>query len=274
MRHILVPTDFSASADNAVAYARLLASEFSARIALAHVHPIPQDPLRIGEWKKESYEEQEAILEQHAGWLRSTGLDVDVILQFGNAVSRLKRIVHREAIDLIVMGCQGEHYLSAKFFGSTTTALMDEVNTPILAVPVGFAPSFPRNPMWATDRRPVRSTKTLEPLYQLVDRATTELRVFHYQEAGENALPDDRFKELLAEVRHDYFVQLADGDTVEGAIRKFVRMTGVDLITVLHRQSSWLSRLITGSYTRSIVWRTPVPVLILQEVHSFSSVSK
>ncbi|NJB87680.1 nucleotide-binding universal stress UspA family protein [Lewinella marina] len=273
MRHVLVPTDLSSPADNALEYARLLAEEFSARLTLVYIHSLPRDPLRIGEVSSELYQQQEKALHARAERLRDQGLEVDIHIQLGKPIGRLKRLIYRNPFDLVVMGCQGENQVAGRFFGSTTTALMDEVTVPILAVPAGFPPAFPRALMWATDQRPVRNAKTLYPLYELVERATTELRVFHYQESGEKKLPDERFKELLAEVRHDFFYQLADGDTVEGAIREFVQLTGVDLITVIHRQSTWLSRLIVASNTREIIWRSPVPVLILQEVTTLSSVA-
>lgn len=268
MHHILVPTDFSVAADNALEYARLLAREFSATVTLAYVHSMPMDPMELGEVSAKLYQEGETAITKRAQQLRAVGLAVHTDVQLGMPAARLKSIIHKQDIDLIVMGCQGQHYLPEKFFGSTTTDLMAEVIVPIIAVPSHFTPKFPQHIMWATDRCPPRRAETLYPLFELVDRATTELRVFHYQESGESLLPKREFKELLLAVRHDYFYQLADGDSADRAIQQFVQSSGIDLIALIHRSSTWLSRMILSSHARRMVWTSPVPVMILQEKQS------
>ncbi len=236
-------------------------------MTLAYIHSLPMDPMRIGEISEELYADGEASLTHLAEELRDQGLVVYTEVQLGFPVDRLKSIIQKQPIDLIVMGCQGEHFLPEKVFGSTTTGMLEEVTIPILAVPNGYSPSFPQHIMWATDRRPVVSAETMYPLFELVDRATTKLLVFHYQQNGQ-ALPEKRFRELLADVRYDFFTQLKDGDSVDGAIREFVRTTGADLIALIHRRSTWLSKMIVPSTARRTVWTSPVPVLVLQEKQS------
>ena len=267
MQHLLVPTDFSPAADNALEYARLLATEFSATLTLAYIHAMPVDPMRIGEISSELYAEGEAAIQERAERLRSGGLVVYTEVQLGMPAPRLKAIIHKQSIDLVVLGCQGEHYLPEKYFGSTTTELMEEVATPLIAVPLRFEPRFPQHILWAADRTPPRRAETLYPLFELVDRATTELKVLHYQESDERELPEAAFEELLREVRYDYFYQLHDGDSVDRVIQKFVNSSGTDLVAVIHRGATWFSRLLRPSCTRRTVWTSSVPVLILQEQH-------
>ncbi|MCP9234579.1 universal stress protein [Lewinella sp. JB7] len=270
MRHLLVPTDFSQSATNAMQYAAILAREFDASVTLAYIHSLPMDPMRIGEVSAELYRDGEAQINDAATDLRERGLRVEVRVELGTPTARLKSIIQNSDVDFVVMGCQGEHYIPAKFFGSTTTALMDEVSVPILAVPNDFAPAFPQKIVWATDAVPVRTTETLFPLFDLVDRATTELNVYHYRGRKAAEFPEKRIKELLQDVRYDLFTQANDGATVEQAIRGFIRTIKADLLVLVHRDSRWLSRVLMSSNTRQAVWTSPVPVLILQEQLSFA----
>ncbi|MBB4079092.1 nucleotide-binding universal stress UspA family protein [Lewinella aquimaris] len=270
MRHILVPTDFSKAADNATAYAAILATEFGARITLAYIHSMPMDPMRIGEVSAELYRDGEAHMNALAERLRQQGLAVEVRMELGTPAARLKSIIQHSDTDLVVMGCQGEHYIPAKFFGSTTTELMDEVAVPILAVPGDFAPAFPQKMVWTTDEISVRRAETLYPLFDLVDRAGTELKVFHYRGSKPKAFPEDRVKELLSDVRYDLFTQSNDGASVDQAIRGFVRTVAADLLAIVHRDSHWLSRVLMSSNTRRAVWTSAVPILVLQEQLSFA----
>ncbi|WP_116108643.1 universal stress protein [Lewinella sp. IMCC34191] len=265
MRHILIPTDFSAAADRALAYGRLLAREFGATVTLAYIHSMPMDPMRMGEVSAELYEDGEAMLEKQADQLRAEGLTVDTEVQLGDAVSRLKSIVLKRGIDFIVMGCQGRHYVPVNLFGSTTTSLMEEVSVPILAVPLEYEPRKPEKIVWATDSTVPSGTDVLEPMLHLAERSGHELQVFHYQEYDERELPDPKFKELLADIPTDFYVQLDDGATADRAIRDFVAKTGADLVTLIHRRSGWLNRLVVASSTRKAVFTSPVPILILQE---------
>lgn len=268
MRHILVPTDFSKAADNALEYARLLATEFNAILTLAYIHPLPQPPLRLGEVSADLYQDGEKAIEARAHSLRTGGLEVRTEVQLGEPAGRLKKLIHDRDIDLIVMGCQGGHYLSEKFLGSSTTELMEQITVPIIAVPNTYTPGFPQHPLWATDSYPPRSVTTLHPLYELADRTAEELCVFHYQLATEASLPKAELRKLLADVPHDYFCQLADGEGTDRAIRDFVDLTGADLLTLIHRQTSWLRRMLLPSNTRRSVWSSAVPVLILQEAQA------
>jgi nucleotide-binding universal stress UspA family protein len=268
MRHFLVPTDFSAAAKNALRYAILLATEFDAALTLAYIHSMPMDPMRMGEISAELYADSERVLEGIADEVRHGGLRVHTNIQLGETVPRLKSIIVDSDIDFIVMGCQGEHYLPDRFVGSTTARLMEEVTVPILAVPRDFEGDFPQRIMWATDSRIGHDVSYLYPLFQIVDLATTPLQVFHYQEKGERELPDGRFREVLDEVRYDFYVQMDDGDSVDSAMRDFIHKTSVDLVAVVHRRVSWLSRVFVSSHTRQAIASVPVPLLILQERRS------
>lgn len=265
MEHILVPTDFSESADNAMNYAKYLAIEFGARITLAYIHSLPMDPMRVEGVSADLYREGEEAINRRAMQLKDVGLEVRTEVYLGTTVAKLKSIVHHNDIDLIVMGCQGENYLPTKFLGSTTTQLMDEVRTPIIAVPADFPPDFPEQFVLATDSQAPRGEDTLQPLREMVKKASTPLKVYHYQEKAENTLPDTTFRDALGKIDHEFFYQLDDGKPVERAITDFVEMAEADLVAVIHRRVNWLSKLMVVSSTRRTVWTSPVPVLILQE---------
>ncbi|PPK87611.1 nucleotide-binding universal stress UspA family protein [Neolewinella xylanilytica] len=265
MQHILIPTDFSPAAARAIAYGSLLAREYGAKVTLAYIHSMPMDPMRIGEVSSELYRDGEALLEDHAEQLRAEGLTVDTEVQLGTPVSRLKSIILKRQVDLVVMGCQGRHHVASNLFGSTTTSLMEEVTVPILAVPLNYQPRKPERILWAADSKVPKGSAMLEPMLELAERSGSELQVFHYQEADERELPDPKFKELLADVSCDIYVQVDNGLSVDIAIRDFVEKTGVDLITVIHRRTGWLNRLAVASSTRRAVFTSAVPILILQE---------
>ena len=264
MQHLLIPTDFSPAADCALAYGQALASAYGAKVTLAYIHSMPMDPMRIGAPSADLYQDGEVMLERLAAELRAGGLEVATEVQLGTPVARLKSIIHKQGIDLVVMGCQGRHYVPTQLFGSTTTALMDEVRTPILAVPLAYEPALPRRIVWAVDGKVPSGTAGLEPLLELAERSDQELQVFHYRQEDEPALPAAKFKELLADVPYDIYVRMDEGETVERAIRDFVDKLGADLVALIHRRSGWLNRLVVASATRRTVLTSPVPVLILQ----------
>lgn len=265
MKRILVPTDFSAGAQNALGYARLLAVHYDAQLTLVHLFSPPPDPMRIGIAAGEMLAEAKAKLAATARQLRGHGLRVTETVRQGAVVAGIKAIAFRDEVDLLVMGCQGEDFQPGRFAGSTTTALMDEINLPILAVPHNFAPGLPANMAWATDLTAPASTKVLAPLLDLLPLTNQELTVFHLLEDVEKALTPPDMGELLPGADYTTYAQTADGRKVEDAILHFIAKTNTDLIAMVHRHKGWFSKLMQASATRNTVWVSPIPVLILQD---------
>jgi nucleotide-binding universal stress UspA family protein len=104
---ILVPTDFSASADAALEYATFLAWRIGATLDMLHVWDLEvstgQEVERaLATERSAKMAALEALSNQH----RKTGVKIRSRLVFGDIASSIARVANQGEFDLIVMGTQ------------------------------------------------------------------------------------------------------------------------------------------------------------------------
>lgn len=264
MKHILVPTDFSPAADNALAYAEQLAIAFSARLSIVHIYMIPVEPEISGALVHTMIDNSEALVKERADRLRANGLTIHTEVFPGAATGGIRQYLKDNSdVDLIVMGCQGEQAIPARFIGSTTTALLDTVAIPLLAVPAHFSPRLPQKIVWATDSNPPERPETMQPVFELLTLAKRPLSIFHREEKTDQLPPDPAFARLLGQVDYEFWHQTDDDEPLESAINDFVASMEADLLVMLHRRKGWFARLFQVSNSRREVWSASVPVLVM-----------
>jgi nucleotide-binding universal stress UspA family protein len=265
MKHILVAIDFSKSADRALAYAEEIALVFSSKISLVYIHEPAESSPADAEIDLQLYSEASARLAQLGASVSERGIQTLISAYRGEIVPTLKKITVNGDCDLIVMGSQGENFLPDNPWGSTITSLMEDTRIPILSVP-GYAPvKYPRRFLLATDKECPHDLRQLHPLLQLLDTERTNLLLFHYQQATEDATPHRAYARLLQGTRHRFYYQVDDHQPIGTALVDFADLTAVDLLVVTHRDGHWLNSSPKGSVARRVTWSSSVPVLVLQD---------
>ena len=142
---ILVPTDFSPSADAALAHAGSLADRFRVPLHLLHVvHETNTDLYGLGDAKVHIDRLREEA--ESAARARLAELAPDRAVQEvhtavarhpeGNVVDAIEEYVLDSAIDLVAMGTHGDNYRQ-NMVGSVSARVVAESNVPVLTVRVG-----------------------------------------------------------------------------------------------------------------------------------------
>jgi universal stress protein A len=139
---ILVPTDFSETADAAFAYAQTLAAPFGASLHLVHVF---SDPYVLSAYAPDVYAEVPAVLREEAlrqvddelkkrAWKNDTGVPIITATAIGLTARELVRYATDHAIDLIVMGTHGRHGIARYLLGSVAEHIVRIAPCPVLTV--------------------------------------------------------------------------------------------------------------------------------------------
>ena len=151
IRRILVPTDFSATADAALDYAQLLAARFGATLQLLHVL---DDPFIDEGLVAEAYvsagpvlrtallRDAQARLAQRVAPLRradqregSPGLiRVEAEVLFGDGAHTIAEYARDRQVDLVVMGTHGRRGVAHLLMGSVAERLVRTAPCPVLTV--------------------------------------------------------------------------------------------------------------------------------------------
>jgi nucleotide-binding universal stress UspA family protein len=139
LKRILVPTDFSESANHALRYGISFAREYKAELTLLHVvetlsvgYASDLFPVPMAEVLDEITGYAKAELTKLVALARERGVTaLDVVIQ-GKPAAEVIRYAQEQAIDMIVLGTHGRGMLDHALFGSTTERVVRKAPCPVL----------------------------------------------------------------------------------------------------------------------------------------------
>jgi nucleotide-binding universal stress UspA family protein len=267
MDKILVPTDFSDNAFNALSYAVSLANHFGSQITLLHAHSVSGTsgmfPSAASFVKKEAAERAAAAIEKVEPQL-TTGGQIDTKIVQGSTTHLITELADTEEYDLILMGTQGASGLAEVFLGSTANAVIKEARVPVLVIPEGFAYRPIKQILFAIDDEGIAHAGVVKPLLQLAKKMQAPVRVFHQALGfGQDGI-DPSIGLYLEEVEHSFHYEL-DREAVNASINSFVKDSGADLLCMLRRPRGFLEEVFHVSATTKAVFDSPVPLLVLKD---------
>jgi nucleotide-binding universal stress UspA family protein len=156
IRKILVPTDFSAHADEAFRVAHTLARAVGAEVILFHIAHPPAVVLEGGRLLADPGKGKAVNLWDRFHNLQPAEPNVrvehEVIVAAPPGVNHILEILDRLGCDLIVMGTHGRSWLKHRLFGSVTEEVVRRARCPVMVVkapankavpPVARAPGSP-----------------------------------------------------------------------------------------------------------------------------------
>jgi nucleotide-binding universal stress UspA family protein len=140
IRHILVPTDFSAGSQRALETAIDMARDSGAKLTLFHVHHIPTTvfpdvilPL-APELQHNLEHSVQLVLDQWRERAVAAGVDADTRTAFGATHSEICAAAEALDADLIVIGTHGRGGLSHALLGSVAEKVVRKAPCPVLTV--------------------------------------------------------------------------------------------------------------------------------------------
>lgn len=158
---IVVPIDFSRSAEAALALARTLAEQFGSRLHLVHVVPNPMNqpwaadapgtnfPLLLRTWTDDARRRLVDIAAKMQ--LDSSRVTIDVLV--GLPQIAIAHYAEAQHADVIVMGRHGHASRDLVMLGSVADQVLRRATCPVLTVPFAQAPA-------ATDEWPASYAST------------------------------------------------------------------------------------------------------------------
>ncbi|MBF8269787.1 MAG: hypothetical protein HW386_1496 [Gammaproteobacteria bacterium] len=144
LKRILVPTDFSDTADLALRYGHSLARQYEAQLHLLHVIPDPTTAMGIYEqiadaippdWQETMLRHSEEQLQKQAAGVCGPANKVIRTTLQGDAYSEIIRYTKFNAIDLIVIGTHGRTSSVHHLIGGLTDRIFRKAPCPVLTVP-------------------------------------------------------------------------------------------------------------------------------------------
>lgn len=277
MKTILVPTDFSDASRNAARYAVNLANSLNYRVLLFHVFNTPvlmsnefsaAEMIDLGELEKEH---RERLAEEAALLKKGTGVTIDYTSMSGFTVDEIAIIEEKEKPDLIVMGLAHSGKISEFVFGSTSTDVVKNAQTPVIIVPEASQFKGIKKIAFASDLRMECDMSMHEPLKDMIEVFQASVAILNVvQEQADRIGKDDgvsgRRIEKYFENREHVYHFLENNDVIAG-IGEFIVSQHVDMVAMIPQKHNLISQLFRESTTQRMAFHVDVPLLTLPVVH-------
>lgn len=278
-KKILIPTDFSRNAWDAIVYATDMLHKESCDFYLLNVYDfadyatdnimVPQLDDQLFETLKSNSEKGLAKLLQQLSFRdQSPDHQFITLSQQNNLIDALREVVEIKGIDLIVMGTKGDSDALNKTFGSHTVMVMEKVrNCPVLAIPPTALYTVVEEIVFPTGFKSHYKKMEMEYLVYLAKITKSAVRVVHI--VKEDALTEEQrnFKELLEECLEgvDFSYHFLESDHINEAVDVFVQSRNSGMIAFINKKHTLFANLFTKPMVKELGMHARVPVLALHD---------
>lgn len=269
MKRILVPTDFSPQAENALKVAAQMARKYESEIYLLHSMEMPSGASSAGEFGnlpeaiffiKLAEKKFSELLE--LSYLQN--IKIKEAIGHGEIYDDISETVKDKDIDLVIMGSHGVSGFKEMFIGSNTEKVVRTSKIPVLVIKNNHSEFKIDNFVFATDF----SEECRAPFAEAQKFATAvdaKLHLLYINTPGEFTTTEDaetmmrKFVTGLENV--NYTLNIYNDVSVEKGILNFAKNTKAHLIGMSTHGRKGLSHFFNGSISEDLVNHANMPVI-------------
>jgi len=273
MKRILVPTDFSTHAENALKVAAQIAKETKSEIHLLHVLEIPNqmndaisvsaDIPEIMLFIKKGKETLNKLKEK--SYLK--GITVTESEKLGKPFQGIISYINENDTDLIVMGSKGSSGIEEILIGSNTEKIVRLSDTPVLVIKEEIANFNPKKIVFASDfseeiKKPFKKMIAFADLFNAELSLTTICTPNSFK-------PTPVAKKIMSDFAADanikkYSSHIYNDTNIEKGIVNFSNEVDADLIGLCTHGRTGLAHFFTGSISEDLVNHSVKPVIVFK----------
>lgn len=277
MKTILVPTDFSETAQWAVELAADVAKRAEAELILLHVIEEPSETsfnvtgeVDLSEaWEDKIFtmkliERSKKQMESLVHELRENGLKVKQEIRMGTAFYGIRDIIADHMVDLVVMGTEGRSKIEEMIIGSNTEKVIRHGKSPVLTVHKKPATTNFSNIVYAT------AMARDEKVFSSVVRSTQELynstihllRINTPGNFQRDVVSRKYMRDFAKKLQlKNFTINIFNDLTEEEGIIYFADSVNADLIAMATHGRAAFAHLLAGSIAEDVVFHSRRPVL-------------
>lgn len=189
----------------------------------------------------------------------------EAICDYDAFLSAVKQTVNLKKIDLIVMGTNGATGAMEVIFGSNTISVIRNVNCPVLVIPQGYKFVEPSNILFAIEYVENFKQESLKPLQYFIAKYHAELDILIL---NKDRMINESYNDKKSKIETFFKGCKHNFHTIEDvpsdiAMDCFVQIKETSMIAKIINKESFLKRLIEGSKTDDITYKSRVPLLIM-----------
>lgn len=279
MKNILVPTDFSENAWNALCYGISFFKNTTCVFHIVHVNSMSThssgevamyvSPELLEETLlKDSYEKLRELLKKTEQLPLNPKHEFKIMAHYGFLTDHLKSEVLKKEIDLIIMGTKGSSGLKAVAIGSNTGNVITKVPCTVMAVPEGAVYHKTKEIGFPSDFQLKYRPKVLDTIKEILLMKKSDLRFLFVSLKDEQMSPQQlKNKTFLL----DYFKEqspsfhVVTGKKIDEAIQCFSESRDLDLLIMVAKNLNFLERILFRPTVEKISYHIKIPFVIIHE---------
>ncbi len=282
MKQLLVPTDFSTCADNAIDFAVQSSKMFSLPITLVHAFDLRGDIYTdyMGINKEFNQSLLREIRTKIAGIKKNIeekeGVVIDTFVSTASIKEGIFQVTTEKNIDLIVMGTTGASGIKEKIWGSRTASIIGKSNVPVLAIPTEYKWKKPVKILLATNHFE-KEPAMLDFLFELADLYGAQVHVAVFTDEVddealtflEHARNIPGYEKLLRTKYQDdtLTVNHLFGNDFEQALQDYIGQNKIDMVAMVSYKRKFPDSLFHPSITKKMAYHTKIPLLAIPVKH-------
>lgn len=278
-KRILLPTDYSKNALNAIRYALALYKDIRCDFYFLnafYASGYSMDNLLVAEPEKRYYEAakfesqkgMERLLEVLCLHPENDKHNFHTVCTFNSLLVAVQEVLKAKDIDIIVMGTKGITDSSNAILGTNTVGIMEKITQcPAIAVPASFSFSPPREIVFPTDYKTPFKRKELDYMTEIAKMHSSSIRVVHMEKKEKLNTCQENNKALLTDMLEgiDHSFHTLTKVSVSKGLETFIEIRDSDMIAFLNRKHRFFSSLLSNPLIKEIGYDSTIPILALKD---------
>jgi nucleotide-binding universal stress UspA family protein len=272
MSRILIPTDFSPVADNALKYAMDMATQYQLDITLAHIVQLTATDVAnvvyVDLMKEMAQHAEEKMLEKIMS-LRAQypHLNFDFNIKEGLFLDSMEQICNEIRPLVVILGITGSGEGIDKLIGSNAILAMDNLSLPLMVIPKNAYFRSVNKICFACDLQNVASSTPLLAIKVFAKLFNAEIHILNIDHHNRHYTANtpteiEVLNTMFEHIPHHF--HYIDHENVQEGLNEFVGKNDMDMVIMLPKKHSWLEGLFRKSQTKEMLYHSQIPVLALK----------
>ncbi|HKK39582.1 MAG TPA: universal stress protein [Cryomorphaceae bacterium] len=271
MKKILIPTDFSDGAFNALIHGLHAARILDNSLEIIHAYSMPATGSNVmvditDVLKKNAEEEMENLKKRVEALEIAKNIEITYDTAYGSVVDVINRRAHEDNVSVVMMGTQGASGITEKWLGSNTAAAARNVEVPLLAIPAERPFKEIESILFSTDLKVMEDAGSLEFVAKLARKTQANVKFFHVRTSDEEA-DEDGYKKQIEKYFTDVnpTFSFTHSENVEQAIEETIKKENPSLLVVVRHEYGFFESIWHSSISRHIINNASLPILVLND---------
>jgi nucleotide-binding universal stress UspA family protein len=272
IKKILVPTDFSNEAANALKQAITIAKSNNATIKL--IHAVAQVYITGSEltvpYGKTFYDKIQKTASQHlkatvAEHSKKSGVDISYEVKMGSVEDVINYVAKKEKFNLIIMGTHGTSGVKEFFIGSNAYKVVHNAVCPVITVQKKIKNGFKN--IVLPIRLGLHSRQKVDYVVELarIFGSTIHITGFTADKSKDSKNKIKLYVKQVEKYLKDQEVDFTSNCVFETNFTKsildYAKTKNADLVAIMNHNDFSLSQIVSGTFAKQFVNHSDIPVL-------------